>query len=272
MHGMSALVALAASEGGHIAASTEPGGFVGLLAHWAWLIPVVPLAVVGLIVLIGKRLPFRGWELAEAALAFVALYGTALLVANWVEPLAFERSVEIARLGGVPGLGALVLEWGWMVDGLSIMMYAVVGVVGFFVFTYSKGYMKGDVRFTWFFAAFSLFAGGMLVLVSSPNTIQLIVGWELVGLASYLLIGHWWEEAANNAAAIKAFLVNKVADVGLFIGVIISAVVVGSFRFTDLLDAVAANDSALAAENRAKLWSSKPSDRNAKPAARRTAR
>ncbi len=246
MHGMTALMALAASEGGHTAASTDPGGFIGLLAHWAWLIPVVPLVVVGLIVLIGKRLPFRGWELAEGALAFVALYGTALLIANWVEPLAFERSVEIARLGGLPGLGTLVLEWGWMVDGLSIMMYFVVGVVGFFVFTYSKGYMKGDVRFTWFFAAFSLFAGGMLVLVSSPNTIQLIVGWELVGLASYLLIGHWWEDAANNAAAIKAFLVNKVADVGLFIGVIISAVVVGSFRFTDLLDAVAANDSALA--------------------------
>jgi len=106
--------------------------------------------------------------------------------------------------------------------------------------------MKGDVRFTWFFAAFSLFAGGMLVLVSSPNTIQLIVGWELVGVASYLLIGHWWEDHANNAAAIKAFLVNKVADVGLFIGVIISGLVVGSFRFTDLLDAVEAGDSALA--------------------------
>jgi NADH-quinone oxidoreductase subunit L len=246
MHGMTALMALAASEGGHPGASTDPGGFIGLLAHGAWLIPVVPLVVVGLIVLIGKRLPFRGWELAEAALAFVALYSTALLIANWVEPLAFERHVEIARIGALPGLGQLVLEWGWVVDGLSIMMYFVVGVVGFFVFTYSKGYMKGDVRFTWFFAAFSLFAGGMLVLVSSPNTIQLIVGWELVGLASYLLIGHWWEDAANNAAAIKAFLVNKIADVGLFLGVIIAAVVVGSFRFTDLLDAVVAGDSTLA--------------------------
>ena len=61
MHGMSALMALAASEGGHVAVSTDPGGFLGLLVHWAWLIPVVPLAVVGLIVLIGKRLPFRGW-------------------------------------------------------------------------------------------------------------------------------------------------------------------------------------------------------------------
>jgi NADH-quinone oxidoreductase subunit L len=246
MQGIPAFVALGAGEGGPAAVGGDPGGFIGLLAHGAWLIPVVPLAAMALIVLVGKRLPFKGWELAEGALAFVALYGTALLVGIWVEPFAFECHIEIARIGVLPGGSDLVLEWGWVVDGLSTMMYVVVGVVGFFVFTYAKGYMKGDVRFTWFFAAFSLFAGGMLVLVSSPNTIQLIVGWELVGVASYLLIGHWWEDHANNAAAIKAFMVNKVADVGLFLGVIIAALAVGSFRFTDLLDAVAANDSALA--------------------------
>ena len=245
MPGMFAF-ALSTAEGGQGAAAGAPAGFLSVLAHGAWLIPVVPLLAMGLIVLFGKRLPFKGWEVAEAALAFVALYGTALLIGNWVEPFAFERHVEIARIGVLPGGADLVLEWGWVVAGLSIMMYAVVGIVGFFVFTYSKGYMKGDVRFTWFFAAFSLFAGGMLVLVSSPNTIQLIVGWELVGVASYLLIGHWWEDHANNAAAIKAFLVNKVADVGLFIGVIIAGLVVGSFRFTDLFDAVAADDSSLA--------------------------
>ncbi len=243
---MLSFAAWSAAEGGHAGAAGEPSGFLGVLAQGAWLIPVVPLLAMGLIVLFGKRLPLKGWELAEGALVFVGLYGAALLIGNWVDPFAFERHVEIARIGVLPGGHDLVLEWGWVVDGLSTMMYFVVGVVGSFVFTYAKGYMKGDVRFTWFFAAFSLFAGGMLVLVSSPNTIQLIVGWELVGVASYLLIGHWWEDHANNAAAIKAFLVNKVADVGLFIGVIISGLVVGSFRFTDLLDAVEAGDSALA--------------------------
>ena len=246
MPGMLSFAALSTAEGGHAVAATDPSGFLGLLAQGAWLIPVAPLVAMALIVLFGKRLPFKGWELAEGALAFVALYATALLIGNWVEPFAFERHVEIARIGVLPGGADLVLEWGWLVDGLSTMMYFVVGIVGFFVFTYSKGYMKGDIRFTWFFAAFSLFAGGMLVLVSSPNTIQLIVGWELVGVASYLLIGHWWEDHANNAAAIKAFIVNKVADVGLFLGVIIAGVAVGSFRFTDLLDAVGANDTALA--------------------------
>ena len=88
--------------------------------------------------------------------------------------------------------------------------------------------------------------GGMLVLVAAPNLVQLIVGWEMVGIASYLLIGHWWEDHANNAAAIKAFITNKIADIGLVIGVIIAGVTVGSFRITNVLDAVEASDSALA--------------------------
>ena len=171
---------------------------------------------------------------------FVAVYGVALFAMNANEGINYEGSIEIARIG------SFTLEWGWVVDGLSIMMYAVVGVVGLAVFTYAKGYMKGDIRYTWFFAAFTMFAGAMLVLVSAPNLIQLIVGWELVGLASYLLIGHYWEDHANNAAATKAFLVNKIADVGLFVGVIIIGVTVGSFRFTDILNAVADGDSALA--------------------------
>ncbi len=212
----------------------------GLLAEWAWLIPVVPLVMMFAIVFVGKRLPHKGWELAEFAMLFVAVYGVALLIANANQGIHYEGSIEIATIG------SLVLEWGWLVDGLSIMMYTVVGVVGFAVFTYAKGYMEGDVRFTWFFGAFTMFAGAMLVLVSSPNLIQLIVGWELVGLASYLLIGHYWEDHENNAAAIKAFITNKIADVGLIVGVIIVAVTVGSFRFTDVLDAVANADSALA--------------------------
>ena len=212
---------------------------VGLLAEWAWLIPVVPLVLMFAIVFVGKRLPRKGWELAEFSMLFVAVYGVALFISNANQGIHYEGAIEIARIG------SLVLEWGWVVDGLSIMMYAVVGVVGLAVFTYAKGYMEGDVRFTWFFAAFTMFAGAMLVLVSAPNLVQLIVGWELVGVASYLLIGHWWEDHENNAAAIKAFIANKVADVGLIIGVIIVGVTVGSFRFSDVLDAIANEDGAL---------------------------
>ncbi len=207
----------------------------GVLASGAWLIMAVPLVATALIILVGKRLPLKGFELAWGSMAFVAAYGTILFVSNMGTGISSDHAVQIAELG------ALDVEWGWTVDGLSILMFFVVGVVGLLVFTYAFGYMKGDVRWTFFFASFTLFAGAMLVLVASQNMLQLIVGWEGVGVASYLLIGHYWEEKENSDAAIKAFLVNKVADVGLFLGVIILTITVGSFRFADVLDA-AVND------------------------------
>jgi len=228
-------IILATEEGGHAeeaAHAIVPGITSGALVEWAWLIPVVPLVAAFLIVFFGRKSPFKGWLMAELSIGFVAVYGTVLFVLNATQGIVYEGQVEIARIG------ELTLEWGWMVDGLSIMMYFLVGVVGLLVFTYAKSYMHGDIRFTWFFASFSLFAGGMLVLVASPNMIQLIVGWELVGVASYLLIGHYWEDLTNVDAANTAFMVNKVADAGLFLGVIIMAVSVGSFRFNDVIDVV----------------------------------
>ena len=215
----------------------------GALAAGAWLIPVVPMVLAFAIVFFGKRLPYKGWELAMGSMGFVAIYGILLFFSNISKGITYQGSVDLATIG-TQTLGdhvgePWVIEWGWMVDGLSIMMYFVVGVVGALVFAYAKSYMEGDIRFTWFFASFTLFGGGMLVLVSAPNLIQLIVGWELVGVASYLLIGHYWEEHENSSAAIKAFLVNKVADTGLFIGAIIMGTSVGSFRFVDIMNVVA---------------------------------
>ncbi len=227
-HALATSLILATEEGGH-AIHTSDGG---PLAAAAWLIPVVPLIAAWFIALFGKKMPLKGWDVAIGVMAFEALYGIVLFLTHIGNPITYEGSVEIATIG------SMQIEWGWVVDGLSIMMYFVVGVVGLLVFTYAKGYMEGDIRFTWFFASFTLFAGGMLVLVSAPNLIQLIVGWELVGVASWLLIGHYWEEHANSSAAIKAFLVNKVADVGLFIGAIIVSLSVGSFRFSDILHGV----------------------------------
>ncbi|MEA2002804.1 MAG: proton-conducting transporter membrane subunit [Actinomycetota bacterium] len=239
------ILATAEEEGGHAVEHFSDGG---LLAAGAWLIPVVPMVLAFAIALFGKRSPLKGWGMAWFSMAFVAVYGVALFISNLVEGITYQGAVGIGDIGTDPYGHALGLEWGWMVDGLSIMMYVVVGVVGVLVFTYAKGYMENDIRYTWFFASFTLFGGGMLVLVSAPNIIQLIVGWELVGVASYLLIGHYWEDHENSSAGIKAFLTNKVADVGLFVGAIIISLSAGSFRFTDILDVVASGDqhSALA--------------------------
>ncbi|MGI9643050.1 MAG: NADH-quinone oxidoreductase subunit L [Acidimicrobiia bacterium] len=232
-------ILLAAEDGDHGGEELVPGITSGPIVEWAWLIVVVPLVAAFVIVLFGKKSPFKGWLMAWLSMGFVMVYGTVLLILNWTEGVVYYNQFTVGEIG------AATIEWGIAVDGLSIMMYFLVGVVGFLVFTYAKGYMKGDVRYTWFFASFSLFAGGMLVLVASPNLIQLIVGWELVGVASYLLIGHYWEDYANVDAANKAFMVNKVADAGLFLGAIIMAVSVQSFRFNDVIDVVVRGEAGM---------------------------
>src|SRR5437667_3100095 len=100
--------------------------------------------------------------------------------------------------------------------------------------------MRGDRRYTWFYAALSLFTASMLLLVVADNTLQLLVGWELVGVCSFMLIGHWWEEKPNSDAALKAFLTTRTGDIGLLTGVIMTFFVVqratgvGSFNIVEL--------------------------------------
>jgi len=110
---------------------------------------------------------------------------------------------------------------GTMLDGQSVLMLVVVTLVSLLVHIFSSEYVKGDRRYTHFYAFLSLFTSSMLFFVLADNTLQMIVGWELVGLCSYALIGHWWEEKPNADAAMKAFLTNRVGDMGLLIGTII---------------------------------------------------
>src|SRR4029079_3217390 len=86
------------------------------------------------------------------------------------------------------------------------------------VHVYSLGYMDGDSRFTWFYVVLSLFTAAMLTVIISNNLIQLLGGWEIMGVCSYLLIGHWWEEKENSDAAIKAFLTTRIGDVPFMFG------------------------------------------------------
>jgi NADH-quinone oxidoreductase subunit L len=233
------LLAAAEEEVHEIVAGT--GGFFG---EYAWIMLVLPwIAVLG-IIFFGKRMKYLGAEIAIAMLAFNTIWSTILFVLNITKGVVYEGAVVIAEIGS-----DLVFELGWAVDGLSIMMYFVVSFVGLVIFIYAVGYMEGDVRVTWFFAAFTIFAGSMLVLVGAPNLVQLIIGWEGVGLASYLLIGHYWEKKENSSAGMKAFYTNKVADVGLIIGAIMVGATLGTFRFSVLSRAAVehADDLALVA-------------------------
>ena len=208
----------------------------------AGIMLVLPLVAFLLILAVGKRLKYQGGEIAVAALAINTVWATVLFVANMTDGIISQKTFEIARIGS-----GLVFELGWVVDGLSIMMYFLVSAVGLAVFIYALGYMRDEVRVPWFFAAFSLFAGSMLILVGAPNLVQLIIGWEGVGLASYFLIGFYWEDLDNVRAGNKAFLTNKVGDVGLLVGAILVGVAIGTFDFAEMSQAAVAGSETLGA-------------------------
>ena len=201
----------------------------GIAAEYTWLIVVLPFIAALIITFFGKYLPLKGAEIALATIAFIFAFSSYLLYLNVIEGVASEFYINVGSIGSFD------LEFGWVVDGLSIMMYFVVGTVATLVFIYATNYMKGEVRYTFFFTSLTLFAGSMLVLVSSPTLLQLLIGWELVGVCSYLLIGHYWENKENSSAAMKAFITNKIADVGLMIGIIVLALSTGTMRISEIL-------------------------------------
>ena len=201
----------------------------GLLAQYAWLLVLLPFVAALIITFMGKYLPLKGAEEAVATIGLIFLYSSALMYSHITGGVVNEFFINVGSIG------VFDIEFGWVVDGLSIMMYFVVGTVALLVFIYATNYMEGEIRYTFFFTSLTLFAGSMLVLVSSPTLIQILIGWELVGVCSYLLIGHYWEKKDNSSAAMKAFITNKIADVGLMIGIIILALNTGTLRISEIL-------------------------------------
>jgi NADH-quinone oxidoreductase subunit L len=153
---------------------------------------------------------------------------------------------EEARVPLLPwiGVGDLQTSWGLRVDTLTAVMLVVVNTVSALVHIYSIGYMHDDDRQPLFFAELSLFTFAMLALVTADNFIQLFFGWEGVGLASYLLIGFWYHRPAANAAAMKAFIVNRVGDFGFALGIFAVFVVFRDVNF-DAVFAAAREKQAL---------------------------
>ena len=130
--------------------------------------------------------------------------------------------------------GALQADWALRIDTLTVVMLVVVNTVSALVHIYSIGYMHHDPHRPRFFAYLSLFTFAMLMLVTSDNLVQMFFGWEGVGLASYLLIGFWYKKPSANAAAIKAFVVNRVGDFGFLLGLFGVFVLFGSVDFNTI--------------------------------------
>ena len=201
------------------------------LAEIAWLIPALSFVAFILIVLFGRFLPGKGSFLAVLAIAggfatfWVVLAGflDADCPTNFgPETCTFTREWFTA--------GDVTLNWGVIVDPLSVMMLGLVTLVGLAIQVYSLGYMRGDPRFGWYFAVHALFIASMLTLVLADNFLLLYVVWELVGVCSYLLIGFWYERRSAAEAAKKAFVTTRIGDVGLLVGILLLGKEVGDLN------------------------------------------
>ncbi|MEO6810109.1 MAG: NADH-quinone oxidoreductase subunit L [Isosphaeraceae bacterium] len=160
-------------------------------------------------------------------------------------PLTFAGSFDWIALGaGLGGVGEtgvnpstiprLVIPLGISIDNLAALMFVMVSFIATLIHIYSMGYMKDDPRHPLFFAYLSLFCFSMLGLVAASNLLMIFIFWELVGICSYLLIGFWWEEKKNVDAANKAFVVNRVGDIGMLIGLGLLWSGFGTFNFQEI--------------------------------------
>ena len=173
------------------------------------LCPLAAFAIFGLLGLANKRFPRQDY-LSTAAM-LIALACSFLLLRE-VVPSPEAHTVDWLSLGGV------TFSMGFYLDSVTVIMLIVVTLVSSLVHIFSMGYMHGDPRYPRFFAYLSLFSFSMLFLVVSDNLLGIYIGWELVGLCSYLLIGFWFEKDSAANACKKAFLTTRVGDVGMFIG------------------------------------------------------
>lgn len=187
----------------------------------AFIIPIIPAVAFALIIFFGKRMPMKGSEFGIASMvgALVMSVGAGYQWIQRVNGAPEEAYIEpIIRTWTWWQNGGIPLGIGQHIDGLSIVILIVVAFISTLVQIYSTEYLHGDRRYTHFFASLTLFSAGMLNMVVAENMIQLILGWELMGLCSFMLIGHWWEDGANSRAALKAFFTTRTGDIGLLVG------------------------------------------------------
>ncbi len=197
----------------------------------AWVLPALPALAALLGVLVPRR-PRAAAAIAVAGTAAATVLALPLAVQTAGRGRSGETEILLAPTGSVP------VTTGTLADGLAGVVALMVCVVALLVQVYSVAYMAEDTRYPAYAAEVSLFTAAMLVVVVSADLLPLLVGWEVMGLCSYLLIGHYRDLPEAPAAALKAFLVTRVGDVGFLIGILLLGVSAGTFRITGVLAAV----------------------------------
>src|SRR5712691_7095861 len=214
-----------------------------------WLIPLFPLAGAAVMLLIGRRLQNSAVSAVCVGSVFVSFSFSVGAVWQLIGRPSEERVIQKVLFEWVPAglmhtsdgrLVNFVADWGTLLDPLSAVMILVVTGVGFLIHFYSIGYMGHEGGYYRFFGYMNLFMFSMLTLVLANNMLLLFVGWEGVGLCSYLLIGFYFLRKSAADAGKKAFIVNRIGDAGFLLGILLTVGTLGTIRFTDFGPALAA--------------------------------
>ncbi len=194
------------------------------------LIPLLPLGAALTLTLFGRRLEGTGHRIvipAVAASFFLSVAALFEVLENGVIEVPLYRFLDVGRL---------VVDLGFFIDSLTVLLLLLVTGVSTVVQVYSSRYMIGDARHSRFFALTALFTGAMTMLVMSSNLLLTFIFWEVMGLCSYLLISHYAERRSAYRAATKVFLVNSIADVGLLVGIILTFHAFGTLDIPQILE------------------------------------
>jgi NADH-quinone oxidoreductase subunit L len=243
MHLLPSLI-LAAVEAEPVGVAADPGIY-GILIP---LIPLLPILGFAFTALFGRRLQLRFGRtaaeivpLATVVAAWIIAMAVVVPALTHAEPFG-EHGLNVTLWTWIPA-GDFVVDMGFHVDALTACLLIVVTTIGLLVHLYSVGYMAHD-NGTWrFFAYLNLFMFSMLVLVLADNWLLVFAGWELVGLSSYSLIGFWYQRRSAALAAKKAFIVNRVGDVGFALGIMAIFVNTGTLNIAESLEKLIAPDA-----------------------------
>ncbi len=210
------------------------------LIHLAIAVLILPLVGFVLLIFFGKRIPRQ--DLLETGILFLVLAFSIYIMVQKVffmtEP-RIDLTFRWIDLGNFFGGRSFPIDLGIAIDNITAIMLVVVTLISALVHLFSLAYMHDDVRYSRYYAYLGLFTFSMLGIVLANNILMVYVFWELVGLSSYLLIGHWYEKKSASDAGKKAFIVNRVGDVGFFIGILIIYSTLHTFLFTGIFSGIA---------------------------------
>ena len=203
------------------------------------LIPAIPFLSFLILALFGHRLTRKIAGIIGAGSIGITAFLTFIIAVVFLKSLPEVKSYSVHVWDWI-NAGNLKVEISFSLDSLSLVFCFVITFVGFLIHLYSIGFMEKDEGFTRFFAYMNLFIGSMLVLVLADNILLMYLGWEGVGLCSYLLIGFWYKEPANGYAARKAFIITRIGDTAMIIGIFILFVNFGTVNINELMQQASA--------------------------------